>query len=399
MLDFLARLAPTPLVARPSTVPITPVAAALAGATVPVFWVLLLGVLMRTFWRSAGADITPDDQSVARGILVEHGSGSLSYQTMWSGQRYWFTDDGSTYVAYRVVAGVALTTAGPVGPAHAMPAALAGFAAYCDRRAWIPCLYGVTDDLARQCAWLGWRRLHVGDEAVLDLRALAFRGRRWQDIRTARSKAARANVRPLWCSLRHVAPEVLDQVREMSEEWLATKGLPEMGFTLGGLDEALDDEVRCLLAVDEDNHVHAMTSWLPIHRAGRPVGWTLDLMRRRRESLPGVMEFLIATAAEQFRTEGIAELSLSGTPFTVATDAQPRAATRLMVGAARILEPVYGFRSLLTFKDKFQPAYRPLFLTYPDPTALPAIGNAVGRAYLPALTLRQTARMLAGALR
>jgi lysylphosphatidylglycerol synthetase-like protein (DUF2156 family) len=65
-----------------------------------------------------------------------------------------------------------------------------------------------------------------------------------------------------------------------------------------------------------------------------------------------------------------------------------------MVGAGRILEPVYGFRSLLLFKAKFQPTYRPLFLTYPDPTALPAIGNAVGRAYLPTITLRQAARMI-----
>jgi phosphatidylglycerol lysyltransferase len=229
---------------------------------------------------------------------------------------------------------------------------------------------------------------------------LAFTGRRWQDIRTARHRAARANVRPVWCALRHAEPRVLDQVRQMSEDWLATKGLPEMGFTLGGVDEALDDDVRCLLAIDADNHVQAITSWLPVHRSGQAVGWTLDLMRRRRDSVPGVMEFLIASAAEQFQREGATELSLSGTPFASATEEGPRpAAGRLFASAGRLLEPMYGFRSLLAFKAKFHPTYRGLFLTYPDPTALPAIGNAVGRAYLPTVTLRQTARMLAGALR
>ena len=63
-----------------------------------------------------------------------------------------------------------------------------------------------------------------------------------------------------------------------------------------------------------------------------------------------------------------------------------------MVGHA--LEPVYGFRSLLAFKAKFQPEYRPLYLAYPDPAALPAIGLAIGRAYLPDLTARQSARLL-----
>ncbi|MDN5932314.1 MAG: hypothetical protein L0I24_14795 [Pseudonocardia sp.] len=32
---------------------------------------------------------------------------------------------------------------------------------------------------------------------------------------------------------------------------------------------------------------------------------------------------------------------------------------------------------------------------YPDPVALPAIGVAVGRAYVPGLTARQSARLLA----
>jgi hypothetical protein len=35
-----------------------------------------------------------------------------------------------------------------------------------------------------------------------------------------------------------------------------------------------------------------------------------------------------------------------------------------------------------------------LFLVYPDPAALPRIGNAVARAYLPAVSARQKAVLL-----
>jgi lysylphosphatidylglycerol synthetase-like protein (DUF2156 family) len=55
----------------------------------------------------------------------------------------------------------------------------------------------------------------------------------------------------------------------------------------------------------------------------------------------------------------------------------------------RTLEPVYGFRSLLAFKSKFQPRYVPMHMTFADPAALPSIGNAVGRAYLPTVTIGQ----------
>jgi phosphatidylglycerol lysyltransferase len=59
------------------------------------------------------------------------------------------------------------------------------------------------------------------------------------------------------------------------------------------------------------------------------------------------------------------------------------------------MEPVYGFRSLFTFKAKFQPTYRPMYMAYPDAAALPRIANAVSRAYLPHVTVRQGLRLAA----
>ena len=52
------------------------------------------------------------------------------------------------------------------------------------------------------------------------------------------------------------------------------------------------------------------------------------------------------------------------------------------------LEPYYGFRSLHAFKTKFQPRFEPLFLVFPDEGALPRIGVALSRAYLPDAGLR-----------
>jgi phosphatidylglycerol lysyltransferase len=57
------------------------------------------------------------------------------------------------------------------------------------------------------------------------------------------------------------------------------------------------------------------------------------------------------------------------------------------------MEPVYGFRSLLHFKAKFQPMPRPLWLFYPAATDLPRIAQAVGRAYLPEMSPRQALRL------
>jgi hypothetical protein len=73
---------------------------------------------------------------------------------------------------------------------------------------------------------------------------------------------------------------------------------------------------------------------------------------------------------------------------------QPYAGQRLLDMFANAMEPVYGFQSLLQYKDKFHPVYQPLYLTYPDPVAIGAIATAIGRAYLPHLTSRQALRLL-----
>ncbi len=59
------------------------------------------------------------------------------------------------------------------------------------------------------------------------------------------------------------------------------------------------------------------------------------------------------------------------------------------------IEPAYGFQSLRQFKDKFQPVYEPLYLTYPDPAALGPIAIAIGSVYLPHPISRQGLRTLA----
>ncbi len=178
---------------------------------------------------------------------------------------------------------------------------------------------------------------------------------------------------------------VLSQVRAISEEWVGDKGLPEMGFTLGGVEEALDPEVRTGLAVDAEGTVHGVTSWLPVYGPdGQVHGWTLDLMRRRPDGFRAVVEYLIASACKDFQAEGARFLSLSGAPLARTRDDESEPALdRLLDHLGALLEPYYGFRSLHAFKAKFQPHYDPMYLVYRDEADLPRVGLGIARAYLP----------------
>ncbi|MGE3289244.1 MAG: bifunctional lysylphosphatidylglycerol flippase/synthetase MprF [Pseudonocardia sp.] len=358
------------------------------------FWAVVLVASLRVLRSTATAT---GDATAARELLLTEGGSALSWQATWPGNSYWFAPDGRAAVAYRVIGRIALTTGDPFGAADARGLAVARFARFCTEHAWTPCFYSVGEETRAAAEELGWDAVQVAEETVVALPELAFTGRKWQDVRTALNKAGKAGITAEWISVRSAPLALTDQIRAISEEWVADKGLPEMGFTLGGLDELDDEQVRCLVAVDADRTVHGVTSWLPAFRDGKIACWTLDFMRRRDRGFRGVMEFLIASAALQFRDEGVPEMSLSGAPLArLDRGEQPDPLQRLLDLTGRALEPAYGFRSLLAFKAKFQPSYRPLYMAYPDVAALPAIATAITRAYLPDLDAASTLRLLRG---
>ncbi|MEU5264413.1 DUF2156 domain-containing protein [Amycolatopsis sp. NPDC021455] len=358
-----------------------------------VFWLIVLTGLLMASWR-AWPSSSEEEAARARDLMGRYGGSSLSYMTIWPGNQYWFTPDGETVIAYRVVATIALTVGDPIGPAPA--SAVRGFAEFCQENGWTPCLYSITEETREAAASLGWSAVQVAEDTEIELGTLSFTGKKWQDVRTALNKAAKVGITAEWCTYADAPFAITDQVRSISEEWVADKGLPEMGFTLGGLGELTGDGVRCLLAIDADRTLHGITSWLPVYAGGEVVGYTLDFMRRRANGFRGSMEFLIASAALELKTEGIRFLSLSGAPLArLDRGERPRALQRVLDFTGQVLEPVYGFRSLFAFKAKFQPTYRPMYMAYPDPAALPRIANAVGRAYLPEVNLRQGLRLAA----
>lgn len=401
--DFPERLVP-PVYLQwldPRLLPVNVPATVLYEWTGVVFWLVVIALIGTTFLRPAMEGTDSEDRDRARDML-RNGTGSpLSWMTTWSGNSYWFAPDGSGFVAYRVLAGVALTTGDPVGPPDRTSELVEGFAEFAAENGWTPCFYSVTESVRSASDALGWSSIQVAEETVLDLGSVAFTGKKFQDVRTALNKAKKSGITAEWVRFPDAAMGITDQITAISEEWVADKGMPEMGFTLGGLDEVDDAQVRCLIAVDEDRTVHGVTSWLPVHRDGRIVGWTLDFMRRRSNGFRPTMEFLIASAALSLEEEGFEFLSLSGAPLAKmdpeSTDGGSAFAAmmdNLLDVLGRTLEPVYGFRSLLAFKSKFQPRYVPMYMTFADPAALPSIGSAVGRAYLPDVSMSQSVKLL-----
>lgn len=368
-----------------------------------VFWAIALAavwiVLLR---RDHSTDAGREDRAQAR-ALIRKGGDSLSWMALWEPNRYWFSQTRGGGVAYQQHGSVALTLAGPFGASGGHRDTAEGFLDFCTGRALIPCFYSCNNRLWPLLQDRGFRRVAVAQETRLAVRELEFKGKEWQNVRTALNRAAKMDVKAVWGSYAGLPAALRAQLSEVSEEWAAQKTVPEMGFTLGGIDELMDDDVLCCLAVDAEGKVHGVTSWLPVFQDGQLVSRTLDFMRRRGDGFPGVMEFLIASAVLELR-KSVEVVSLSGSALAKEPggpgeeadrpDRHAEGLVRILDVVGEALEPVYGFRSLAAFKSRFQPEYRTLYLYYQDPLHLPAIGRALTRAYLPGMSVRQSARLL-----
>ncbi|WZH37088.1 MAG: DUF2156 domain-containing protein [Microbacterium enclense] len=376
-------------------VPLTPAAQALWYLPAAVFWTVCVVAAARLILRSRAAHVT-GDRARARAMLERGGGGSLAFMTTWGGNAYWFAPDADAGIAYRVYGGVAVTLGGAFGADRSRRDIGRAFVDYCGENGWTPVFYSVDDASREALSGLGWQQTRVADEALLDPQTWTPAGKKRQDVRTATNRAAREGVTTQWTRWGDLSFLDRAQLREISEAWVADKTIPEMGFTLGGLDEAADPAVRLMLARDAEGRIVAVTSWLPIFGDPGVTGYALDVMRRRDDAMNGVMEFVIGAVVEQTRADGCAVLSLSGSPLASHREGDANdlpAVDRLLEQLSALLEPAYGFRSLATFKKKFQPDFASMWMLYPDAVHLPSIGLALLRCYVPGLTLAGAARL------
>lgn len=359
-------------------------------------WIVLIILTYRVvtagLWRE-GPSLTQ-----VRERLHIGGSSHLSFMATWPGNLLWQDAVTGAIVAYRPVAGIALTLSEPFGAPHAdLMGIVTRFHSYADTHGLTPVWYSVDHESFGPIAErLGWQSVEVAQESVVNVREWKTVGKAWQDVRSALSRAKREGITAEWTTWKDMTVGSYAQVVALSEEWVSDHPLPEMGFTLGGLDQLHDPDVRLMVATSEDGRVEGILSWLPTWRDGVVIGWTLDFMRRHSDSMPGLIEFLIAESAMLMKDEGIEFMSLSGAPLAGSgSEGDSTQLEALLRFISETLEPVYGFQSLHRFKQKFQPDVRTWTMVFPSALDLPAIGIAVTRSYLPHLSVVEAARAIA----
>jgi len=136
---------------------------------------VLLGFRSLRPWRPAPA--SGPERRRAAALVARDGADTLAPFALRDDKRYFFSCGGDAFVAYTVVAGVAMVSGDPVGRPAAFPDLLEDFVAEARRRGWIPAALGLSAERVRHWRELGFNAHYTGDEAIVDPRRFSLEGR------------------------------------------------------------------------------------------------------------------------------------------------------------------------------------------------------------------------------
>jgi lysyl-tRNA synthetase class 2 len=100
-------------------------------------------------------------------------------------------------------------------------------------------------------------------------------------------------------------------------------------------------------------------------------------MRRDRESTNGLTEFMIVSAIEALRADGVQEVSLNFAPFARLIHSPASAHERVLGRLAGVADRFFQVERLYRFNAKFHPRWEPRYLLYEGLLGLPSAGLAV----------------------
>ena len=301
--------------------------------------------------------------------IVASGASSEANVALSGDKDFLFHPDGDAFVMYRTSGRSAISMGDPVGnPAH-LAEMVWMFRELCDRSDLRCVFYQVTPDHLPLYIDLGLAFSKLGEEARIPLATFTLEGKKRQELRSARNRAHREGASFSIVPASDV-PDIMDELRAVSDQWLAAKRVREKGFSIGGFDPVYLARFDVAVVRVADRVVAFANLW----PAGDRSELSIDLMRHGDGAPHGVMDYLFVELMLWGKAEGFATFSLGMAPLS-GLEHHPLATLWNRVGnlVFRLGDEFYNFDGLRNYKRKFGPEWEPRYLAAPGGLALPRV--------------------------
>ncbi len=325
--------------------------------------------------------LSGSDEVSIRMMLAEGGDrDSLGYFATRRDKSIQWAPSGKAAVTYRVVFGVSLASADPIGDPQAWPAAIEAWLEDAHQHAWAPAVMGASEAGAQAYQRAGLGAVELGDEAILYFKEYQLDGRHMRVVRQAVNRIERAGYTAKVRRHAEIPAEEMASIIADADRWRDTDNERGFSMALGRLGDPLDG--RCVLveAFDADGNREALLSFSPWGARGL----SLDLMRRSRDSENGVMEFMVTSLVAAGPTIGADKVSLNFAVMRAIFAEGERIGAgpvlRLTRAVLLFASRWFQLESLYRSNEKYDPDWVPRFMMFENVGDLPRVGIAAGIA-------------------
>ena len=284
-------------------------------------------------------------------------------------KRLLFSPAGDAFIMYQVRGLSWIALGDPVGSAPAREALAWRFREMADRHGGRAVFYKVDAQNLPLYLDLGLSAMKLGEEGVVPLAGFSLEGSAHKELRQAYRRAQRDGL-SFEMVPREAVPAIMDELRQVSDSWLAEKHTREKGFALGYFQPDYLARFPCAL-IRLQGRIVAFANVLA--SAGRHE-LSIDLMRHLPGASRGVMDYLFVELMLWGAREGYSQFNLGMAPLS-GLESHPLAPLWHRLGTLIYQqgEHFYNFEGLRDYKNKFDPIWRPKYLAAPGGLSLPTI--------------------------
>jgi phosphatidylglycerol lysyltransferase len=316
----------------------------------------------------------PQERKLVESLTRSHGRSSLDYFKYWPDKTFFLSPTQQCYIAFKVGAGHAMVLGDPVGPEAEIEPTIRSFVDFCRENDWRVAFHQTLPDFLPIYRSLGFRKLKIGDDAIVVLSEFSLEGRKFKKLRHNINQLEKEGFRLLHYAP-PIGPDILAQVKDVSDGWLQIPGRRERTFTLGCFDPEYVRHTPVYAVVDGQGKMLAFANEIPSFRKGEA---TIDLMRHRADAPNNAMDYLFTKLFLAKKEEGFAFFSLGMAPLAGFEEREEASLEEHAVhNFIQRLNFLFSYQGLKLYKAKFATRWEPRYLVYRNVLSLPMVARAI----------------------
>lgn len=339
------------------------------GLFTMVFWVYLF---LRPYIFKSVLPILEEKQ-LAKLLIEKYGNSSLDYFKTYEDKQFWFNDEKSGFISFKIAYDYALVLENPVAETlEIQRKIIVEFEDDCRKNGLRVAYYRIPENSLPLYKSLDKKVLPIGKEAVVNLSDFTLEGGEKKGLRNAINKLTKLGyVFKIYESPQNEG--FLQQLKAVSNEWLEDTKLKEIVFSQGVFSEKELKNQTIFTIENREEKIEGFVNIIPDYVKGEA---NFDLMRKTATAPSGTMDFLFVNMFEELKNRGFTSCNLGMVPLS-GIDEPKNLQERMLQTAYEKLKRFEHYKSLYQFKEKFNPRWTMMYLVFNDLYDLILLPNAM----------------------